>query len=208
MPVFLTIFFLHLLPKSLWLPYLFGFIIYVMQFANTLYDITNMYYCLHLRAVNYITWIKFSTGEKTPIEKRLISKTFFLLEIPHIMFWQQWRPSRIFSSFGQIADLSQHVPPLWSIKENSCYSKMFKSPLLSLSVINVIILVSILSWQQYLTCVIPQVLLLSEVPWNESLQSLLTHGDSAGRDKCRWMQQIHKSTLLKCHICLWYDLKT
>ncbi len=33
--------------------------------------------------------IKFSTGEKTPIVKTLISKTFFLLEIPHIMFWQQ-----------------------------------------------------------------------------------------------------------------------
>lgn len=81
--------------------------------------------------------IKFSTGEKTPIVKTLISKTFFLLEIPHIMFWQQrrlWNIRCIFSSFGQIADLSQHVPPLWSIKENS--SKMFESPSLSLSVIN------------------------------------------------------------------------
>lgn len=84
---------------------------------------------------------------------------------------------------------------------------------LSLAVVNSVgILASILSAVSHLHGVIPQVLLLSEVPCNDCLQSVpsLTHGDSAGRDVCRWMLQIRKSTLLKClsDICHWYDLKT
>lgn len=57
----------------------------LMKFAKMLSDIVNMCHCeLYNRIV-------ISLGEKTPIEKRLISKTFFLLKIPKIMFWKQCR---------------------------------------------------------------------------------------------------------------------